>query len=76
MIEESMERRSGSRERLSKLLREGGTLLTVESAARILDVTNDDAAKALPLASPGLVRASSVGFMLPCHSKRPAPNRC
>lgn len=38
---------SKSRERLSKLLREGGDILTVEKAARILRLGNEDAAKAL-----------------------------
>jgi len=47
MTEESGPRSSKSRERLSKLLREGGELLTIDTAARILDVSNEDAAKAL-----------------------------
>lgn len=38
---------SKSRTRLSKLLREGGEVLTVDSAASILGLENDDAAKAL-----------------------------
>jgi predicted transcriptional regulator of viral defense system len=47
MPQEAKNKSSRSRERLSKLLREGGELLTVEHAARILDVSNDDAAKAM-----------------------------
>jgi len=39
--------RSKTRQRLSKLLREGGDVLTVENAARILESTNADTAKAL-----------------------------
>jgi predicted transcriptional regulator of viral defense system len=39
--------RSRTRERLGRLLREGGEVLTVENTARILSVTNEDAAKAL-----------------------------
>jgi len=38
---------SQSRTRLSKLLREGGELLTVDKAAHILDMDNDQAAKSL-----------------------------
>lgn len=39
--------RSRSRERLGKVLREGGELITVERAARVLEVSNNDAAKTL-----------------------------
>ncbi len=39
--------RSQSRERLSKLLREAGELLSVDDAARVLALTNTDAAKVL-----------------------------
>jgi predicted transcriptional regulator of viral defense system len=39
--------RSRTRERLGRLLREGGDVLTVENAARILGNTSEDAAKAL-----------------------------
>ncbi len=38
---------SSSRERLSKLMREGGELLTVEKTAQILGMDNDQAAKSL-----------------------------
>lgn len=38
---------SKSRERLSKLLREGGEVLTIDETARILGLDNDEAAKAL-----------------------------
>lgn len=38
---------SKSRERLSRLLREGGELFTVNDAARILNVSNNEAAKTL-----------------------------
>jgi predicted transcriptional regulator of viral defense system len=38
---------SKSRERLSRLLREGGEVLTVDNAARILGLENEEAAKAL-----------------------------
>ncbi len=47
MPQEAKNKRSRSRERLSKLLREGGELLTVEQAARILDVNKDEAAKTM-----------------------------
>lgn len=47
MLQEAKNKSSRSRERLSKLLREGGELLTVEHAARILDIGNDEAAKTL-----------------------------
>ncbi len=39
--------RSRTRERLGKLLRKGGGVLTVENAARILEIESEDAAKAL-----------------------------
>ncbi len=39
--------RSRTRERLGKLLREGGDVLTVENAGRILGIGREDAAKAL-----------------------------
>jgi predicted transcriptional regulator of viral defense system len=39
--------RSRTRERLGKLLREGGDVMTVEAAARILGTSSEDAAKAL-----------------------------
>lgn len=39
--------RSRSRERLGKLLREGGDVLTIENAARILGIGRGDAAKVL-----------------------------
>ena len=39
--------RSRTRERLGKLLREGGDVLTVENAARILGISSEDAAKTL-----------------------------
>ncbi len=39
--------RSRTRERLSKLLREGGDVLTVEHAGRILDIDSAEAAKTL-----------------------------
>lgn len=39
--------RSRTRERLGKLLREGGDVLTVESAGRILEISSPDAAKTL-----------------------------
>lgn len=41
------QRRSNTRERLAKLLREGGSVLTVESTARILTIDTDAAAKTL-----------------------------
>ncbi len=44
---EAIGKSSKSRERLSKLLREGGEVLTVDNAARILRLDNEDAAKAL-----------------------------
>jgi len=47
MAQEAQNKSSRSRERLSKLIREGGELLTVEHAARILDVNNDEAAKTM-----------------------------
>src|SRR5262245_24026930 len=47
MLQEAKNKSSRSRERLSKLLREGGELLTVQHAARILDIGNDEAAKTL-----------------------------
>lgn len=47
MLNESQGKSSKSRERLSKLLREGGELLTVDSTANILAVSNDEAAKTL-----------------------------
>lgn len=46
-MEEAQGKSSKSRERLSKLLREGGQVLTVDNTARILGLCNDDAAKAL-----------------------------
>lgn len=39
--------RSQTRERLSKLLREGGDVLTVEATARILEISGEHAAKSL-----------------------------
>jgi predicted transcriptional regulator of viral defense system len=48
--------RSRTRERLGKLLREGGDVLTVENAARILGTTSEEAAKAL-------ARWSSQGWL-------------
>ena len=47
MMNESLNKSSNSRERLGKLLREGGELLTVDNTASILAIGNDDAAKAL-----------------------------
>jgi predicted transcriptional regulator of viral defense system len=47
MPQQAKGKSSRSRERLSKLLREGGELLTVEQAARILELSNEDAAKSL-----------------------------
>jgi len=47
MPQQAKSKSSRSRERLSKLLREGGELLTVDQAARILELTNEDAAKTL-----------------------------
>ena len=47
MPQEAKNKSSRTRERLSKLLREGGELLTVEHAAHILDMSNDDAAKTM-----------------------------
>lgn len=47
MPQEAKKRRPRSRERLSKLLREGGELLTVEDAARILEIDNGEAAKTM-----------------------------
>ena len=44
---EFLSKSSKSRTRLSKLLREGGELLTVETTARILGMGNDQAAKSL-----------------------------
>lgn len=46
-MEEARGKSSRSRERLSKLLREGGDVLTVETAVRILGLENKEAAKAL-----------------------------
>lgn len=46
-MEEVQGKSSKSRERLSKLLREGGEVLTVDNTARILDLDNDEAAIAL-----------------------------
>lgn len=47
MSEESKGKSSKSRQRLSKLLREGGELFSVDRAAEILKVTNEEAAKSL-----------------------------
>ena len=47
MSAESKSKSSKSRQRLSKLLREGGELFSVEKAANILDIDNHEAAKAL-----------------------------
>lgn len=47
MMDEAVNKTSKSRERLGKLLREGGELLTVDDTASILDIGNEDAAKAL-----------------------------
>lgn len=47
MSDEFQGKSSKSRERLSKLLREGGELFTVNDAAHILDLSNTDAAKTL-----------------------------
>ena len=44
---ESNSGRPRTRERLSKLLREGGDVLSVDSAARILGIGSEDAAKSL-----------------------------
>ncbi len=50
--------RSRTRERLGKLLREGGDVLTVENAARILGTTSEEAAKvACTLEQPGLAKS-------------------
>jgi predicted transcriptional regulator of viral defense system len=46
-MEEMQGKSSKSRERLSKLMREGGEVLTVDNTARILGLDNDEAAKAL-----------------------------
>jgi hypothetical protein len=46
-MEEARGKSSISRERLSKLLREGGEVLTVDNAARILGLGNEETAKAL-----------------------------
>lgn len=47
MSKKSTNGRSRTRERLGKLLREGGDVLTIEGAARILEVNSSDAAKTL-----------------------------
>lgn len=46
-MEETQGKSSKSRARLSKLLRKGGEVLTVDNAARILGLDNDEAAKTL-----------------------------
>ena len=47
MVDEIKGKSSMSRERLSKLLREGGEINTVTQVAQILNLSNDDAAKNL-----------------------------
>lgn len=47
MLNELKNRSSKSRERLGQLLREGGELFSVERAARILNMSNEEAAKTL-----------------------------
>jgi len=47
MVKDGRNGRSRTRERLGKLLREGGDVLTVENAARILGMSSEDTAKTL-----------------------------
>ncbi|MCB9334310.1 MAG: type IV toxin-antitoxin system AbiEi family antitoxin domain-containing protein [Lewinellaceae bacterium] len=47
MLRKSKGKSSKSRQRLSRLIREGGELFTVDKAAEILGMSNDDAAKTL-----------------------------
>lgn len=47
MVQEAKGKSSKSRQRLSKLLREGGELFTVDNAANILGMSNEEAAKTL-----------------------------
>ena len=56
MTQQAKAKKSRSRDRLGKLLREGGELLTIERAARILGLSNVETAKTL-------ARWSSQGWL-------------